>query len=753
MHKQRKITVALAGQPNCGKSTMFNALTGSTARVGNYPGITVERMEGYCKTDNYKIKFIDLPGTYSLTSYSMEEVVARDVILNEKPDVVVCMLDSAALERSLYLVIQLIEIGIPVIVGLNMMDEIKRKGIQLNSSKLSKLLGVPVIECVARRNIGKLEIVNEIIKTSENINKNKPELNISYSSDLDSALDKMEDLIVKNNFLTDIYPPRWLAIKYMEQDNEIIEKGRKEKTISEELEKIVAKVEEHTEKTLNTYPEAIIADYRYGYIRSLLKEGVIERTQEFRRTFSEKVDKIITQRLLGPIIMVCVLYVLFWLTFTVGAYPQGWLQDFFNLLGNLGNAYIHNEFLRSLIVSGIIDGVGAVLSFAPLILIMFAMLCYLEDLGYMARVAYMLDKLFKMFGLHGASVMPFIVSGGIPGGCAVPGVMTTRTLKSPKERLATILTAPFMVCGAKTTVYLMFADAFFKNQATLVMLGLTIAAWFFALVVAVVLRSTIIKGEPTPFIMELPPYRLPTMYGIITHTWDRVWQFIKKAGTVIFAVAIIMWVLMTFPQLPANKKQEFNIQKESLKSQYVTNTTKSSLSTEKLQEYQIKLHDLNNFEEQTALKHSIGGRLGVWFENISKYAGFPWQANIALIGGFAAKEVILSTMSTAYSLGDFDPDAAPPAQQGNNSASKLIASTHSSSSTLEQSLRNDPAWTTPAIISLFLFILLYAPCMVTVVTMAKEATWKWAIGGTIGSLIFAYILSVIVFQVGTYIFM
>jgi ferrous iron transport protein B len=753
MPKQNKITVALAGQPNCGKSTMFNALTGSTARVGNYPGITVERMEGYCKKDNYKIKFIDLPGTYSLTSYSVEEVVARDVILNEKPDAVVCMLDSSALERSLYLVIQLIEIGTPLIVGLNMMDEIKRKGIQLNSSKLSKLLGVPVVECVARRNIGKLEIVNEIINISKNKDATKPELNISYSSDLDSALDKMEALIVKNNFLTDIFPPRWLPIKYMEQDAEIIEKGRKQKTTSDELKKIVSKVEEHTEKTLNTYPEAIIADYRYGYIRSLLKEGVIERTQEFRRSFSEKVDKIITQRLLGPIIMVGILYALFWLTFVVGAYPQGWLQDGFNLLGNFGNTYIQNEFLRSLVVSGIIDGVGAVLSFAPLILIMFAMLCYLEDLGYMARVAYMLDKLFKMFGLHGASVMPFIVSGGIPGGCAVPGVMATRTLKSPKERLATILTAPFMVCGAKTTVYLMFADAFFKNQATLVMLALTLASWFFALIVAVVLRSTIIKGEPTPFIMELPPYRLPTLYGVITHTWDRVWQFVKKAGTVIFAVAIVMWILMTFPQLPTHQKQEFNIQKETLKSQYALHVAKSSLSASKIQSYQFKLQSLHNLEEQTALKYSIGGRLGVWFEHISKYAGFPWQANIALIGGFAAKEVILSTLSTAYSLGDFNPDATAPPEQVNKTSNKLIASAHSSSSSLEQSLRNDPSWTTPAIISLFLFILLYAPCMVTVVTMAKEATWKWAIGGTIGSLIFAYILSVIVFQVGTRIFM
>ncbi len=988
MHKKNAIRVALAGQPNCGKSTMFNVLTGSTARVGNYPGITVDRMEGHCKTENHKIKFIDLPGTYSLTSYSPEEVVARDVILHERPDVVVCMLDSSALERSLYLVIQIIEIGVPIVIGLNMMDEVKRDGIQINSARLAEKLNVPVIECVARRGIGREEMLKAIVSLYENEGKWKPHFNISYGMDIDLALDGMEKLIVENKFMTAKYPARWLAIKYMEGDSHIIDEGRKFSDLSQKLESAVKSVEVHIEKSLKTYPEAIIADYRYGFIASLLKGGIILRTDEFRRNFSETLDKVLTHRLFGPLAMIGVLYLLFWVTFTAGSYPQEWLQSCFGYIGGLGNKYITNDLLRSLIVSGIIDGVGAVLSFAPLILIMFAMLCFLEDLGYMARVAYMLDKIFKTFGLHGASVMPFIIAGGIPGGCAVPGVMAARTLKSPKERIATILTAPFMVCGAKTTVYLMLAGTFFPRNETIVMLFLTIGSWIFALLVSCMLRKTILRGKATPFIMELPPYRLPTVYGIATHTLDRVWQFVKKAGTVIFAVSIAMWCLMTFPRLPENQNA---VQSQSLplslslepgeqqslaavekkvggrlgvaaldtatdrrieyrsgerfamcstfklllvaailervdsghesldriipykqsdlldwapvtRNHMNNNLNQGAMSILELCDATIKQSDntaanlllktiggpeaytvfvrslqdsvtrldrnepaLNNvfpgdkrdttspsamlnsmrnvligpvLSEQSrrqltkwmkecktgtarlraglpstwegadktgtgehsvsdiaiawppgcppiliaaylsechsplqereaalaeaariviaslfkntmtektihlqqsnnkleALKYSFAGRLGIAFEHITQYAGFQWQTNIALIGGVAAKEIILSTLSTAYSLG----------------SQRVKGNEQNSSNLLKQKLLNDPHWSLPAILSVFLFMLLYAPCLTTVVAIAKETSWKWAIGGTAGSLVLAYILSVIVYQFGSY---
>ncbi|MCF7889011.1 MAG: ferrous iron transport protein B, partial [Victivallales bacterium] len=554
---RKKINVAMAGQPNCGKSTMFNAITGSTARVGNYPGITVEHMEGYYRNKDYEIKFTDLPGTYSLTSYSMEEVVARNFILNENPDIVVCMLDAVALERSLYLVVQLLEMGIPLILGLNMMDEVRKSGTKIDVKKLSEVLNIPVVECVARKGLGCQEIISKIMDLYSSDSSETPQdLKISYGPDIDPAIRKMTDIIESNRFL-EKFPSRWLAIKYMEEDENILAEGGKVEDTHKKLMSIVKKTEKHTEMTLNTYPEALIADYRYGFIQSLLKFGIINREHIFKHTMTEKIDKFLTHRIFGPIFMIFVLYVLFAVTFNLGAYPQEWLQSLFSWMGDLGDTYIQNKMLNSLVVSGIIDGVGAVLSFAPLILIMFSMLCFLEDLGYMARIAYMLDRVFKAFGLHGSSVMPFIIAGGIPGGCAVPGVMTARNLRSPKERIATVLTAPFMVCGAKTTVYLMLSKTFFPQSSTFAMLIITAASWGFALIVAKILRSTIIRGAPTPFIMELPPYRLPTLYGIITHTLDRVWQFVKKAGTIIFSISIVMWALMTFPQLPVEVKQKF----------------------------------------------------------------------------------------------------------------------------------------------------------------------------------------------------
>jgi ferrous iron transport protein B len=754
MNKKKEITVALAGQPNCGKSTMFNAITGSKARVGNYPGITVDRTEGYVKTDDYKIKIIDLPGTYSLTSYSVEELVARNVILQERPDVTVCMLDSVAIERSLYLVVQLIEMGVPVIVGLNMMDEVRKNGIQINSSKLAKLLNVPVIECIAKKGKGKKEIIEEIVNTYESKSDVDTHITISYGTDLDPAISKITEIIKDENFLKDIYPAKWLAIKFMEEDSDILKLAKKSELLYEKINKIVKEVENHTEKTLNTYPEAIIADYRYGFIHSMLRQDVVIREEIFKHNFTEAVDKVLTQRFLGPIIMLGVLYLLFWLTFTLGAYPQDWLGSFFDSLAGLGKVYIENPLLQSMVVSGIIEGVGAVLGFAPLILIMFIQLCFLEDLGYMARVAYMLDRVFKFFGLHGASVMPFIIAGGIPGGCAVPGVMTARTLRSPKERLATILTAPFMVCGAKVTVFLMFAKTFFPENAILVMLLLTVASWIFALVVAKILRSTVIKGEPTPFLMELPPYRFPTLYGVLIHASERAWQFVKKAGTVIFAISIVIWALMSFPELPKEKQEKFDAQRSVIVSKL--NDSKIDISKsdrELLSDYYLDKVDAS--EQSEVLKNSYGGRIGTFLVPLSRYAGLPWQANIALLGGVAAKEVIVSTLSTAYSMDDslrnhVSMDSFNVVLEKIQSKHQIIKIkiSNNSKSGLEDSLLASTHWTLPAILGFFMFVLLYAPCLVTVVTTAKETSWKWALFGLVGSTVFAYVVAVLVYQIG-----
>lgn len=708
---------------------MFNAITGAAARVGNYPGITVDRLEGHYRLDPYDIKLVDLPGTYSLTSYSPEEVVAREVIINERPDAVINMVDATSLERSLYLTLQLMEIGIPVVLGLNMMDELQRKRIRIDSAKLSALLKVPVVECTARIGVGRHKLMEAVVSLVEKSDGDWRPIDISYGHDLDPILDEMTRKIEETQFMTDRYPAKWVAIKYMEDDRNLIDQGRAAGPLGSQLEAMVRELRDHTEKTIRTSPEAILADYRYGFINSILRQGVITRDEELRFDISDKIDRIVTHRLLGPIIMLGVLWLMFSLTFTLGAYPQSWIEHGFIALGSLAARIIPYGLLQSLLIKGIIDGVGAVLSFTPLILIMFAMLIFLEDLGYMARTAYMLDRVFRIFGLHGASVMSFIMSGGIPGGCAVPGVMCARTLKSPRERLATLFAAPFMVCGAKTTAYLMLTAAFFPGSAAAVMLVIVLTAWVLALLTARILRWTVIRGPSTPFVMELPPYRLPTVRGIAIHTWERVRQFVTKAATVILGISIIMWMLMTFPQLPQNEIDAFNADRNAvLQESAAPSLDHNGATVDNRGLAEKRLLEIDAKQSETALKYSLAGRIGIGLEPVSKLAGFPWQVNIALLGAFAAKEVFVSSMATAYAMGT--------AKGGDTT-------------TLSERLASDPSYTTPAIVSLFLFILFYAPCMVTLVTIGRESSWKWALFTLFGSISLAFGLSVVVYQMGS----
>lgn len=712
-------TIALAGNPNSGKTTLFNAITGARQRVGNYPGITVERKEGTINLDDVRINVVDLPGCYSLSAYSQEELVARKVLVDERPDIVVDIVDVTRLERHLYLAIQFFELGIPVVLALNMMDEAGKQGVRIDSARLSSLLNCPVVETVARSGQGKQELMRKALDHARQRGGSWEPQKISYGPDLDVALDHMVEKIEAAGFMTHRYPARWVALKYLEADAEVLASGRTIGGPAQELEAIVQTTREHIQKTLNTVPEALIADYRYGLINSILRQDVIshERTQEERIDVSAKLDSILTNRLLGPAIMFGVLYTMFQITFTVGEIPMGWLESLFGWLGETATAIIPEGLVQSLVVSGIIDGVGGVIGFVPLIGIMFLMISFLEDSGYMARVAYMLDRILRIFGLHGCSAMPFIVSGGIMGGCAVPGVMATRTLRSPKEKLATLITAPFMPCGAKLPVFLLLIAAFFSENEAQIMFLITLFAWTMALLVSKLLRSTIIKGDPTPFIMELPPYRLPTLQGVLIHSWERVWQYIRKAGTVILAVSILLWAAMTFPGLSEEAASKFAVDRQAIAA--------SALDQEQQQDLII---EIDNLEAQATLKHSVAGRIGSFLEPISQWAGFDWRTNIALVGGFAAKEVIVSTFGTAYSLGEVDPE---------------------DSSSLSSRIAADPAWNKATALALIVFVLLYAPCFVTVVTMAKESSWRWALFSTCFNTALGFGLAVVAYQVGS----
>jgi len=767
-------TIALAGNPNAGKSTLFNALTGARTHVGNYPGITVEKKVGQLRTRDAVLNIVDLPGTYSLTAYSAEELVARDFLVDERPQAVVDVLNAGSLERNLYLAVQFLELGIPVVLGLNMMDEARKMGMVVDAKRLGEILGCPAVELVARTGTGVQELARAATRlASERQGRWKP-MEISYGPDLDPALAEMSAAIMSKSFLSKRYPARWVALKYLENDGQIRELGTAaDPALASWLEERAESVARHLRSTLGTYPEAVIADYRYGFIASVLKGGVVTRDNlGDRLAFSDRLDQVLTHKLLGPLLMLGVLYLVYQITFTVGKVPMEWTQNLFALAAKLVEGALPEGLLRSLLVDGVIAGVGGVMGFVPLVMLIFMLIAFLEDSGYMARIAYMLDRVFRIFGLHGCSVMPFIISGGIAGGCAVPGVMASRTLRSPKERLATILTAPFMTCGAKLPVLILLASVFFPNNQAQILFGMTLLGWAMALAVSWMLRSTMVRGEATPFVMELPPYRLPTWRGLLIHTWERTWQYMKKAGSMILAVSIVVWAAMTFPGVDEDKAASFEAAKaeitakiEALEapapagapgakeggaagaqadakavaepgdakapSQEPALAAAGSEAPEGLEALKAGLAEIEKREAAAGLASSLAGRLGVSLEPLSRWAGFDWRTNIALVGGFAAKEVIISTLGTAYSLGKVDKEDTTPL------AEMLSAEGMSMSAGL----------------ALMVFILLYSPCFPTVVAIGKESgSWKWSVFSMTFNTVFAYLLAVAVYQAGSRLF-
>ncbi len=736
MHMMKKnITMALAGNPNAGKTTLFNQLTGARQHVGNYPGITVDYKEGAFIHAGCEILLTDLPGTYSLTAYSVEELVARDYLVNEKPQVVINIVDASNLERNLYLTCQFLELGVPLIIALNMIDVAKDRGIEIRAERLSSLLGTPVVPVVARMGQGKDQLVEQALAVAASEQIWQP-LDISYGDDLDETIMNLVAEIEREHFLTDTYPARFTAIKYLENDEQIIAIGRKTSSdVAEKLESIVAQVSDHLVKTMDVYPEAIIADHRYGFIKSIIRQGVLTHKFDTGRLYtSDKIDKVVTNRLLGPVIMLTILFGLYNFTFSWSEVPVTWLENAFSWLGRVIDANLHDGLVKSMLTSGIIHGVGGVLGFVPLIMFMFFGIAILEDSGYLARVAFMMDRVFRIFGLHGSSVMPFIISGGVAGGCAVPGVLATRTLRSPKERLATLLTVPFMNCGAKLPVLALLIGTFFNQHKARYMFLFTVLSWIVALFSAKLFRSTVLTGEATPFVMELPPYRFPTLRGLLIHTWERTWQYIKKAGTVILGISILIWAMMTFPSLPAARIASYNHQRETIQAAYHARIA-TETSVERPTDPQpsknltMQLESIDNKQAEEALRNSAAGKLGMTLESISRYAGFDWRTNIALIGGFAAKEVIVSTLGTAYSMGQIDTEKSTP---------------------LGKRLQQDHHWNKGVAIAALLFIMFYSPCFVTIVCIAREASWKWALFSMTYNTVFAFALAVIFYQIGRF---
>ena len=719
--------IALAGNPNCGKTTLFNAYTGSRQHVGNYPGVTVDRKEGTISVDNTPVTLVDLPGTYSLTAYSQEELVARDELSLGRVDAVIDCADASALERNMLLTVQMMEMGMPVVLACNMMDEARKAGIHIDMQKLSEQLGTPVLPIVARNGEG----IREVARAALDLAKKgrKEPLHINYGPELTEAVEALEKRLSEEKILIDRYHPHWTALKLLEGDTKVQESVREARPdLAPEILSYCEGIEEKVKAATQATCESVITDARYGYIRGLLAQGVVKQDPgKDRLALSDRLDKILTNRFLGPLIMIGVLYLMFVITFNLGAYPQEWLEDFFAWMGSELGDHMDDGLLKSLICDGIIAGVGGVVSFVPLIAIMFALIAFIEDSGYMARIAYMMDRIFRFFGLHGASVMPYIIAGGIAGGCAIPGVMATRTLRSPKEKLATLLTLPFMCCGAKVPCFLLLIAAFFPKSPALAFFLVLCCGWVGALLMASLLRHTIIRGAGTPCVMELPPYRLPTIFSILMHMWERTWMYLKKAGTIILAISIVIWAAMTFPSLPDSQKAPFEEKVASLESQQKGLQEDS----EQYKALQDQIDEANNDLAAAQLRYSYGGRIGVAIEPVTKYLGFTWRTNIALVAGVAAKEAVVSTLGTAYSMGEQDPEDAAP---------------------LGERLKQDPDFTPAVALSLMIFILFYSPCFVSLVVIKSEAGgWRWLFFSMIVDTIFAAILAFIAYNIGRFV--
>ncbi len=597
-----EITVALTGNPNAGKTTIFNALTGARQKVGNWPGVTVEKKEGTLTYQGHTIRIVDLPGIYSLTAYSIEEIIARDFILEDRPDVVVDVIDASNLERNLYLAVQLMELGRPLIFALNMIDVAKARGIIIDTELLSRLLGVPIVTTVGTKGLGLDELLETILAVAEGRLRAQP-VSINYGLEVEREIRLLVELIEEVPLLREKYPPRWLAVKLLENDREILKKVAAIPGTEKVLEQL-RRSETRLRELLDDTPEAIIAEARYGFIAGALRE-VVRVSPIDRRTLSDRIDDIVTHRFLGFPIFILAMYALFYLTFTLAAYPVAAIEYGVDLLARLLEAHLPPGLFKELLVDGIIGGVGGVLVFLPNILFLFLGISIFEDTGYLARAAFIMDRVMHFLGLHGKSFIPLLMGFG----CNVPAIMATRTLETHRDRVLTILINPLMSCSARLPVYILFAGAFFPGQESRVVFGIYALGIGLAMLLGKLFSRVLIKEEDTPFVLELPPYRMPTLRGLLLHMWEKTKVYLQKMGGVILICSVILWALTAFPRVDG---------------------------------------------KAPPVEESYIGHLGRALSPIMEPLGFDWRLGVSLATGFVAKEVVVSSLGVLYQVEDED---------------------------------------------------------------------------------------------------
>ncbi len=713
----KTITVALVGNPNAGKTSLFNIASGAHEHVGNYGGVTVDSKEGKFKHGDYTFRIIDLPGTYSLSAYTPEELYVRKSLIDDKPDIIINVVAASNLERNLYLTTELIDLEVPVVVALNMYDELTASGAEFNHEMLSKLFGIQMVPTICKTGSGISELFDAVIRLYEDKNTTIRHVHIYYGNTIENAISKLNIELEKNIDAKLPYPKRYISIKLIEKDKDI-EAFIKLFNNSQNILNLRDILVNDIEKEQNEDTESSLTNSRYAFIAKGLKETLKEKNNQSEIT--RYIDSIITNKYLGFPLFFLFMFIMFEFTFILGDYPMGWIESGVEWLGNFIRDFMPDGMLKDLIVDGVIGGVGGVIVFLPNIVILYAFISFMEDSGYMARAAFIMDKVMRKMGLHGKSFIPLVMGFG----CNVPAIMATRTIESRNSRMITMLVNPFMSCSARLPVYVLFVKVFFSDYQGLALFLLYIIGILIAVISARIFKKFLFNGEDSPFVMELPPYRVPTAKAVTIHMWDKSKQYLQKMGGTILIASVIIWFLGYFPQ----NEEQSKISEEQIS--LVEKQFDEKLISEDEKETQIStIEEQQNIIQQES---SYIGRIGKTIEPIMRPLGFDWKVSVSLLSGMAAKEIVVSTLGVLYT-GDGDNQESLKTRIANDTQPD-----------------GNKTFNTLNVISLLLFILIYFPCIATVAAIKGESgSWKWAIFNIIYSTVLAWLVSFSVYQIGT----
>lgn len=730
IRKDKIINVALVGNPNSGKTSIFNFASHSRERVGNYSGVTVDAKMAQFEQNGFQLNIVDLPGTYSITHYTPEELYVRNYIFNETPDVVINVIDSSNLERNLFLTTQLIDMDIKVVIALNMHDELLKKGDQFDYISLGKMIGIPMVPTIGSKGKGIEELFNTIIEVYQDKNPMVRHIHINYGKNLEAAISKLQSLIKhpSNYHLTDLISSRFLAIKLLEKDAQASERIDKLNNYKE-IQKITSQEQKRLEDELKDETETIVADARYAFIGGALKETLKPGISKRWETVNI-IDAFLLNKIFAFPVFLAFMWIMFYSTFYIGQYPMEWIETGVGYLSQFMHQYMADGMLKDLIIDGIIGGVGGVIVFLPNILILFFFISLMEDTGYMARVAFIMDKLMHKMGLHGRSFIPLLMGFG----CNVPAIMSTRTIENRNDRLLTMLINPFMSCSARLPVYLLIIGAFFPNNPGTVLFSIYFIGIALAVLVAILFKKTIFKSEESPFVMELPPYRVPTIRNSVKHMWYKTRQYLQKMGGIILIASIIIWALSYFP-----RDVEFSKNYNDLIAEQQA-ILDQNLSTEISQEKSYQIDILRREKAAELQEKSYIGKLGKAIEPIMKPLGFDWKMGVSLIAGASAKEIVVSTLGVLY-------------QADADSESELLQERLKEETYKFGPNKGEKVFDPIVAFAFLIFVLIYFPCIATVAAIKKESgSWKWAVFMMVYTTSIAWFLAFLVNQIGHLIF-